>query len=242
MMKWMRYVVYGALVLCLLFAVAGCGWVDQFRSYKDAPQEGGGAAGEENSGEQGASIVEQRLGLVGEEQSEAVSGDKDSAETATPEGSPTGSDEQQAAEPGTNDSQDGASTETKEVMLYFVSADSNALEPELRNIPKEEGLARATVKQLLSGPREEDLLPAIPSGVSLRDIDVSSGLCTVDLSADLSELASISQTQQVLALYSLVNTLTQFDTVDYVQVLVNGQQLMNFGGVDASQALAPLDI
>ena len=238
MMKWMRYVVYGAIVLCLLFAVAGCGWVDQFRSYKDTPQDGSGAAGEENGGDTGASIVEQRLGLVGEEQSEAVSGDKDGSETGTPEGSPTGSDEQQEED----QAQGGATTETKEVMLYFVSADSNALEPELREIPKEEGLARATVNQLLSGPRDEDLLPAIPSGVSLRDIDVSSGLCTVDLSADLSDLASISQTEQVLALYSLVNTLTQFDTVDYVQVLVNGQQLMNFGGVDASQALAPLDI
>ena len=232
-MKWMRYLVYGSLVLCMALAVSGCGWVDELRSYKGTADTGEQQEGQSPEGEQGASIVEQRLGLVGNEQDPANAADPGSPDAQNPEGSSTGQEK---------DANSPESQETKEVLLYFVSADSKALEPELRDIPKETGLARATVNQLLAGPRDEDLLPVIPSGVSLRDIDVSEGLCTVDLSAELSELAAISQTEQVLALYSLVNTLSQFDTVDYVQVLINGQQLSDFGGVDASQALAPMDL
>ena len=37
-----------------------------------------------------------------------------------------------------------------------------------------------------------------------------------------------------------VNTLTQFDTVDSVRILVNGQALETFAGVDASTTIAPL--
>ncbi|MDO4733497.1 MAG: GerMN domain-containing protein, partial [Bacillota bacterium] len=130
----------------------------------------------------------------------------------------------------------------KEILLYYMSAEGDSLEAERREIPKETGLARATVQQLLSGPRDEDLLPVIPSGISLRSINISGGTCTVDLSAELSDLAAISPAEQELALYSLVNTLSQFDSVDYVQVLINGQKLSEFGGVDASQALAPMDL
>ena len=176
--------------------------------------------------------VEQQLGLAGDSQD---------PENQTPDDQ-TGTDVN-ATTPGTGDTTEPSTDqETTDVLLYFVSADTNSLEAEVRAIPKEEGLARATVNQLLSGPREEDLVAAIPSSVSLRDIDVSNGVCTVDLSADVATLASIPETDQVLALYSLVNTLTQFDTVDYVQVLLNGQQLSDFGGVDASQALAPQDL
>ena len=48
------------------------------------------------------------------------------------------------------------------------------------------------------------------------------------------------QNKQKLALYSIVNTLTQFDTVDSVRILVNGQALETFAGVDVSTAIAPL--
>ena len=232
MMKWMRYVVYGAIVLFLVVALAGCGWMDQLRSFKDDNQTENGTPEQSGQTQQTPSIVEQQLGLAGDSQD---------PENQTPDDQ-TGTDVN-ATTPGTGDTTEPSTDqETTDVLLYFVSADTNSLEAEVRAIPKEEGLARATVNQLLSGPREEDLVAAIPSSVSLRDIDVSNGVCTVDLSADVATLASIPETDQVLALYSLVNTLTQFDTVDYVQVLLNGQQLSDFGGVDASQALAPQDL
>lgn len=232
-MKRMRYLLYGAIILSLLLLVGGCGWVDQLRSYKEEPQDQGEMT-EQPSSDQGASIVEQRLGLAEEGQNGVVAG-----AAADPAQQP----------PATSDSPDAAAQptpsagqDTKEVLLYYVSTDSGSLVAEQRAIPKEEGLARATVQQLLSGPRDEDLQAVIPGGVTLRDIDVSNGLCTVDLSADLTELASISQDEQMLALYSLVNTLGQFDSVEQVQVLLNGQTLQSLGGVDVSQALAPLDL
>lgn len=231
-MKWMRYAVYGAIILFLVVALAGCGWMDQLRSFKDGNQSEDGTPEQSGQTQQTPSIVEQQLGLAEDPQDPTNQAPNSQGGTETPATAPENGD---TAQPSTD-------SETTDVLLYFVSADTNSLEPEVRAIPKEEGLARATVNQLLAGPQEEDLISAIPSGVTLRDIDVSNGICTVDLSADLATLASIPETDQMLALYSLVNTLTQFDTVDSVQVLLNGQQLSDFGGVDASQALAPKDL
>ena len=43
-----------------------------------------------------------------------------------------------------------------------------------------------------------------------------------------------------LPLYSIVNTLSQFNSVDYVKILVNGRAIDSLGGVDASTAIAPM--
>ena len=133
------------------------------------------------------------------------------------------------------------SGETTQVILYFVSADGTSLEAETRSIPKQEGVARATVNQLISGPQKDDLSATLPSSVTLRDINISDGICTVDFSSELlTDIGDDAQTQ-LLALYSIVNTLTQFDSVDYVQILVNGQTVSSsFGGIDVSTALAPV--
>lgn len=79
---------------------------------------------------------------------------------------------------------DNAAEETKNVVLYFANEDGT-LEEEQRTIPKQEGLARATVNQLISGPNDENLLPTLPSSTILEDIDISNGVCTVDFSSDL---------------------------------------------------------
>ena len=140
-----------------------------------------------------------------------------------------------------NDSSENSSGETTQVVLYFVGADGVSLEAETRDIPKQEGLARATVNQLISGPQQDDLSASLPSSVSLRDINIRDGICTVDFSSELLTDSGSDVQQQLLALYSIVNTLTQFDSVDYVQILVNGQTISSsFGGVDASAALAPV--
>ena len=68
MMKWMRYVVYGAIVLFLVVALAGCGWMDQLRSFKDGNQTENGTPEQSGQTQQTPSIVEQQLGLAGDSQ------------------------------------------------------------------------------------------------------------------------------------------------------------------------------
>ncbi|MDH7479064.1 MAG: GerMN domain-containing protein [Syntrophomonadaceae bacterium] len=117
------------------------------------------------------------------------------------------------------------------VDLYFADLEKDQLVPEKRNIPKVVGIARATVEELLKGPAADSgLRSAIPPGTSLLDINVrTDGLCIVDLSREMRSQA-LDPMEESLAVYSVVNTLTQFPTVKRVQILVNGQKVESLNG------------
>ncbi len=116
--------------------------------------------------------------------------------------------------------------ETKAVLLYFVDATGNKLVAEERMIPKVEGIARAAMNELIKGPALLGLQSVIPTSTVLLDINVRpEGLAIVDFSADLIEDMPISANAEKLVVYSIVNTLCQFPTVDRVEMRVDGKQV-----------------
>ncbi len=118
-----------------------------------------------------------------------------------------------------------ATTETKVISLFFVNAD-NKLVAEERSITKVEGIARATMVELLKGPTKNDLKAAVPTTTKLLDINVRpDGLAIVDFSNELIKDLSASQSAEELAVFSIVNTLTQFPTVDKVELRVDGRKV-----------------
>ena len=133
--------------------------------------------------------------------------------------------------------------ETVEVMLYFSDPTGTELVSETREIPKVEGIGRETIEQLISGPRqsESELLPTIPMGTELLDINVKEdGLARLDFSRELMDNHLGGSTAENLTVYSIVNTLAQFPTVDRVQILVEGQYVDAVAGhVDVSVPLEP---
>lgn len=131
----------------------------------------------------------------------------------------------------------------RRVVLYFAKADGSGLETEKRDIPAQEGIARATVNELIAGPRTAALSPTLPAATIVEGMTVSDGLCTVDFSSELVDHLSADPQAQLLAVYSLVNTLSQFDSVERVRILVDGETVSGgLGGVDLSAALAPVEL
>lgn len=113
--------------------------------------------------------------------------------------------------------------ETTQVTLYFKDADDH-LVSETREIAKVSGIARAVLDELCKGPLTPDLQPCLPEGTVLRDINIQpDGLCIVELSEEASKIADQNPRSEALAVYSVVNTLTEFPTVERVQILVAGQ-------------------
>lgn len=126
------------------------------------------------------------------------------------------------------------------VDLYFLDAKSNKLVDEKREIPKVVGMARATVEELIKGSALGlGLTSPIPLGTSLLDINVRpDGRCIVDLSREFKSNLTKGSQSETMAVYSLVNTLTQYPTVTEVQLLVDGQIVNTLQGqVDLSQPL-----
>lgn len=215
------------LLAATLFIVAGCSWVENLQLFKNDK------AGEEQQPQEAepdaSATLENDLSITGADPAAGDPAGAAAPKDAAPEA-------QEAPE-----AQTAPSVDTRRVTLYFASADGSTLEPETRDIPKQEGIARATVNQLIAGPQDANLSPTLPAAAILEDIDISNGVCTVDFSSELVENLEQDTQKQLLALYSIVNTLSQFDTVDYVKILIDGRTLdTSIGGVDVSAALAPV--
>lgn len=130
---------------------------------------------------------------------------------------------------------------TTTVTLYFADPSGQYLVPVTRTIPKVEGIARATLQELILGPDStSDLLPTIPAGTALRDINIRpDGLAIVDFSKELVANHKGGTSGEMLTVYSIVNTLTQFPTVKKVQLLVEGKYQQTLAGhLDIREALA----
>ena len=126
------------------------------------------------------------------------------------------------------------------VALYFASADGDKLIKEEKDIPKVEGMARATVETLLEGPTADSgLRSAIPAGTQLLDINVKpdSGLCIVDFSKEITSVAS--DISEEVTVYAIANTLCQFPTISQVEFRVEGQAVTTLDGqTDLSKAVS----
>lgn len=127
------------------------------------------------------------------------------------------------------------------VVLYF-SNEQGQLVAERREIPKVDGIARMTIHELTKGPEQPGMLPTLPNGTKLKDISIEDGLCKVDFSKELLENHPGGSAGELITVYSIVNTLTQFSTVQQVQILVDGEKVASLAGhVDLSQPLQRYD-
>ena len=199
-----------AAVLATTLLMGGCG--GGIKEWKD---------GQQNE-TQPPTVIEQE---IGKDKADAA----DSSETAPPT-------PQAEAETPQQSSISGPLTQ---VVLYFADSSGN-LQAETRNIAKVEGIARATIGELINGPQSSSLSPTLPGGAELKDINISNGVCTVDFTSELRDHLGSGSSAEELAVWSIVDTLCQFETVSSVKILVEGQELQTLNGnVDISTTLAP---
>lgn len=116
--------------------------------------------------------------------------------------------------------------ETRLVTLYFTDPIENKLAPEERKVAKATGIARLAMEELIKGPAGSGLKATLPINTKLLDINVrEDGLAIVDFSGELIKDLPASATAETLAVYSIVNTLTQFPTVQEVEMRVDGRKV-----------------
>lgn len=117
-----------------------------------------------------------------------------------------------------------------DIVLYFADQNGDYLKAEKRQIEMVPGLARATVEELIKGPKEKGLTRTIPQGTAVRDINIEKGLCRIDLSKQFKDNHWGGSSGEILTVYSLVDTLTQYDTIEKVEILVEGQKIETLAG------------
>lgn len=109
-----------------------------------------------------------------------------------------------------------------DLVLYFANAEGNALVAEERSVvyPSSRSLERVVINQLIEGPQTEGNTATLPASLKVQDISLREGVCYVDFdSAFLEQPVNVTD---AIELYSVVNSLTELDSITQVQITVNG--------------------
>lgn len=132
-----------------------------------------------------------------------------------------------------------ATLEESRFILYFSSADGQAIVSEQRKVYYDSNTSKEqmVVENLLLGPDGADAKSALPQGTRLIDVTTNAGVCYVNLSADfLNQNYDILET---VTIYSIVDSLTELDSVQKVQIYINGETKNVYR--DAVDISAPLE-
>ncbi len=102
--------------------------------------------------------------------------------------------------------------------------------PVHRTVPATTGVARAAIEELLGGTERNEAAAgidtAVPETTLLLGVNIADGMATVDLTRDFE--SGGGTTSMTARLAQLVYTVTQFPTVDAVELLLDGEPVEVF--------------
>ncbi|MCR3920987.1 MAG: GerMN domain-containing protein [Firmicutes bacterium] len=126
---------------------------------------------------------------------------------------------------------DPATPRQHSLTVYFPLADGSALTPEIRVVQLTDlGVARAAIKELIAGPKDPTLGLSVPKETKLLNIYIKDAVCYVDFSSELRDKHWGGTLGESLTIGAIVNTLTEFSTIEQVQILIEGKMDASIGG------------
>ncbi|MCK9223196.1 MAG: GerMN domain-containing protein [Limnochordia bacterium] len=117
--------------------------------------------------------------------------------------------------------------------VYFIRATSTdfLLEPVVKQVPRQKCTPQTAMEELLKGPgSSKDLMPGVPKGTKLRRLYIEGDTAFVDLSEEIIRNFEGGARLEQMTLMSIVNTLTEFEQIKRVQLLVEGNVVETIGG------------
>lgn len=117
------------------------------------------------------------------------------------------------------------------ISLYFKNIETNSLIAEAKAIDVKELYQDPyayLINMLITGPESEKLESAIPEGTKVNSCTLKGNTLYVDLSKEFIDNAPSGITEESMAVYSIVNTLTELNEVSSVKILINGEENKSF--------------
>lgn len=129
---------------------------------------------------------------------------------------------------------DTYSSETRAVTLYFPQKDSQRLVKEIRTIrvTDQQPIARYIINELIKGPGHENMTEALSKDTVLLSVETSDNICFVNFKANFLDKNSGSAEEEKLAIYAIVDSLTELEQIQRVQFLMDGKKVDNFGNIN----------
>lgn len=115
-----------------------------------------------------------------------------------------------------------------EILAYYED-ENGFVVPVNTKIPWEEGIAKATLRSMVVGSEAEKRIAqsgfhgTLPEGTEIRGMSIKDGNCRVDFSKNILNTSSYEQEENMIS--AITYTLTEFPTINKVELLVEGQLL-----------------
>lgn len=125
------------------------------------------------------------------------------------------------------------------VVLYFPDAERRYLQRETVTVDAAQAAdrPRCIMTQLLSARESGQTASCIPDGTALLGISVENGICTVNLSSQFAENLEQSFSAERMAVYSIVNSLTELPEISSVDLLISGAPVETLYVMDLSSGV-----
>ena len=132
-----------------------------------------------------------------------------------------------AAADGTEKAASGSDEVSKVSTIVYYQDNYGYLVPVMCSVPMEDGIAKATLNMMVQSVGNDmqaarlGLRTVLPENTKI-DLDISGGLARIDLSREVLDMTdAAAETNMVNA---IVQTLTEFESVDRVEFLIDGQK------------------
>ncbi len=123
----------------------------------------------------------------------------------------------------------------KEVTVYFAVEEDASFYLTARKavVDPSPDPYHASLEALIKGPDTDNLFATLPASVKLNSVSIENSLAIADFSKELLTDTSIphSSTTETLAIYSIVNTLTEFEEIQRVRIIIEGQETGTIDGL-----------
>lgn len=105
-------------------------------------------------------------------------------------------------------------------------------------------MEQLVLSHLIEGPdkieQEEGMKASIPSDTVLNNVTTKEGVCYVDFSSDF--LASVDGVEAKVSIYSVVNTLVELNTINKVQIMIDGKIVENYRDSEVLDSIFERDL
>lgn len=135
-------------------------------------------------------------------------------------------------------SQSGSKAKLVNIKVYYPDENATGLVAVEKSIKDTDNKYQAAVEALMAGTDKKGLANVFPKKAKLLQVTVSGKVAKVDFSRELQKNFVGGSTGEEMLVGSVVNTLTEFQEIQKVQILVDGQEVETLSGhMDLSQPL-----
>lgn len=124
-----------------------------------------------------------------------------------------------------------------ELVLYFPNSDATKLVREQRSVVRSDNISNTqlVISELMRDSASGMHDSLFPANAKLLSVETKDSVCFVNFSKEFLNKRADGESEEIITVYAIVNSLTELDDITKVQFLIEGQKVENYGDMIFSQ-------